>query len=273
MNKLLLFLSTILLFSCEEVVDVDLSTAAPRLVIEASINWQKGTSGNLQTIKLSTTTGFYDNLIPKVTGATVFITNSLNNQFHFLEEITPNGSITGNYNCNDFIPIIGETYTLTVIYNGQTYTASETLLATPDISSIEQIDNLGINSDQIGIRVNFTDFQNETNFYLSRFDSSFIPFPQYQTARDEFAPGNNIPTIYSNEDLVPGSIVKIQNFGISAMHYNYMNLIIANVEASGPFQTPPTRVRGNIINQTNSNNYALGYFRLGEVEIVDYTIN
>lgn len=272
MKKLVLLLSTILLFSCEEVIDVDLSTAASRLVIEASIDWQKGTSGNLQTIKLSTTTGFYENIIPKVTGATVFITNSSNTQFNFIEEITPNGGITGNYSCTDFIPVIGENYTLTVIYNGQTHTASERLLATPAISNVEQINNLGINSDQIGIRVNFTDFPNDTNFYLSRFESSFIPFPQYQTVRDEYAPGNNIPTIYSNEDLATGSIVNIKNFGISAMYYKYMNLIIANVEASGPFQTPPTRVRGNIINQTNTDNYALGYFRLGEVELLDYTI-
>lgn len=271
MKKILLLATTILLFSCEDVIDVDLSTAAPRLVIEASIDWQKGTAGNVQTIKLSTTTGYYENVIPKVTGATVFITNSSNTVFNFIEETIPSG-LTGRYTCNDFNPVIGETYTLTVVHNGQTYSASEKLLATPPITSIEQRNDLGVNNDEIGIKVNFTDFPNETNFYLSRFDSSFVPFPQYQTARDEYAPGNNIPTIYSNKDLAAGSIVKIENFGISQTYYNFMNLIIGNVEASGPFQTPPTRVRGNIINQTNADNYAFGYFRLSEVESLYYTI-
>nr|WP_315171799.1 DUF4249 domain-containing protein [uncultured Flavobacterium sp.] len=261
----------ILLFGCEEVIDVDLSTAAPRLVIEASIDWQKGTTGNLQTIKLSTTTGYYQNVIPKVSGATVVVTNSSNRVFNFTEEKLSN-TITGKYTCTDFVPIKGETYTLTVVYNGQTYTASEKLYATPAITNVEQRNDLGFNSDEIGIRVNFKDFSNETNFYLSRFDSSFIPFPEYTIVRDEFSPGNNIPVLYSNEDLVSGSIVKVKIFGVSEMYYNYMNLIIGNVESSGPFQTPPTRVRGNIINQTNVNNYAFGYFRLGEVEQLDYTI-
>ena len=53
-----------------------------KLVIDASIKWQKGTIGNDQTIKLSTTTGFYDSVIPTVSGATVFVTNSSNTVFN-----------------------------------------------------------------------------------------------------------------------------------------------------------------------------------------------
>ena len=35
------FILATLLVGCEDVVDVDLNTAPPKLVIEASINWQK----------------------------------------------------------------------------------------------------------------------------------------------------------------------------------------------------------------------------------------
>jgi hypothetical protein len=38
----------------------------------------KGTSGNVQRIKLSTTTGFYDSSIPVVSGAIVTMKNSAN---------------------------------------------------------------------------------------------------------------------------------------------------------------------------------------------------
>src|SRR6187402_2546578 len=95
--------------SCEDVVNVDLNTAPPRLVVDASINWQKGTDGAVQKIILSTTTDYYSNVIPKVSGATVSIKNSENTTFVFTE--IPN---TGEYQCNNFDPIIGETYTLTV---------------------------------------------------------------------------------------------------------------------------------------------------------------
>src|SRR6476620_999796 len=83
---------------CEDVVDVDLDTAAPRLVIDASIDWVKGTDGTVQKVKLTTTTGFYDTVIPVVSGATVSISNSSNVIFDFIE--TPG---TGEYVCNNFI--------------------------------------------------------------------------------------------------------------------------------------------------------------------------
>ncbi len=85
------FILATLLVGCEDVVDVDLNTAPPKLVIEASINWQKGTSGNQQRIKLTTTTDYFSTNIPKVSGAIVTITNSTNTVFNFVE--VPN---TGN---------------------------------------------------------------------------------------------------------------------------------------------------------------------------------
>ena len=88
MKKIQLFfviLMAVLFNSCEDVVSVDLKTTPPKLVIEASINWQKGTSGNEQEIKLTTTTNYYSNLIPKVSGATVFVKNSTNVIFNFID--------------------------------------------------------------------------------------------------------------------------------------------------------------------------------------------
>jgi hypothetical protein len=92
---LLLFFSFL---SCEKVIDVDLATGEPRLVIEASINWFADTNGNEQSIKLSTTTDYFSNEIPPVSGATVFITNSSNQTFTFTEDGT-----AGTYKCYNFI--------------------------------------------------------------------------------------------------------------------------------------------------------------------------
>lgn len=41
MKKLLPILLLVLVFSCEDVIDVNLNEAAPKLVIDASINWVK----------------------------------------------------------------------------------------------------------------------------------------------------------------------------------------------------------------------------------------
>ena len=108
---ILAFLFAIFLNSCQDVVDIPLNTDKPRLVIDAAINWEKGTAGSEQTIKLTTTTNFYSNLIPVVSNASVTVKNSSNMVFNFVE--TPN---TGLYVCTYFLPNIEEVYTLNIDY-------------------------------------------------------------------------------------------------------------------------------------------------------------
>ena len=76
-NIILALIVTFFFASCEEVVDVPLDTAAPRLVVEATIYWQKETAGNNQSIKLTTTNDFYSNVVPPandaVTAKTLFL--------------------------------------------------------------------------------------------------------------------------------------------------------------------------------------------------------
>jgi hypothetical protein len=76
----------------------------------------------VQRIKLTTTTGYFKTVIPVVSNATIFITNSSNIKFTFMEIAT-----TGEYICNNFNPVINEVYVLTVVHNGATYTATERL--------------------------------------------------------------------------------------------------------------------------------------------------
>src|SRR5690606_30920513 len=120
--------------SCEDVIDVDVPTGQTRLVIEASLDWEKGTLGNNQIIKLSTSLPYFD--VPTsniVTGASVKVTNTDTNEaFIFVDQNE------GTYSISSFVPIIGNTYNLEVVYNDETYTASETLMAVPDINSITQ---------------------------------------------------------------------------------------------------------------------------------------
>jgi len=254
--------------SCEEVVNVDLNTAAPRLVVDAAINWQKNTDGSVQKITLSTTTDFYSNVIPKVTGANVSITNSANTTFVFSE--IPN---TGEYQCTTFVPVIGEKYTLTVIYQGVIYTATETMQSVTPIKDIQQKDDAGFSGEDYEIEVFFDDPLDE-NFYMVKFFPSIHKSPSFGVIGDEFSNGNQKSWHFSDEDLEQGNTIAITHYGISKDYYNYMNKIISisGGDGGGPFQTTPATVRGNIVNQTNIDNYALGYFSLSEVDSATYTI-
>lgn len=260
---------TLFLSSCEEVVNVDLDTASPRLVVDAAIDWEQGTDGALQKIKLSTTTSFYSSVVPPVSGATIFVTNSNSTVFDFVESET-----AGEYVCTNFVPQIDETYTLTVIVNGQTYTATETLKSVASITQIVQDNEGGITGDLIDIKAFFNDPADQDNFYLFKYKYSNKAKLDYQVSDDRFFQGNTIFSLSNNEDLATGDQIQITHYGISRTYYNYMNILlsIAGNTGGSPFQSPPATVRGNIINNTNFDNYALGYFRLSETDSGSYTV-
>ena len=100
MKRLLPLLITFLFFSCEDVIELDLSSSEPKLVIDASINWVKGTTGNEQSIKLSLSAPYFDSEIPPATGATVQIEDTNGNLYIFSEE--GDSGIYKNLNLNNF---------------------------------------------------------------------------------------------------------------------------------------------------------------------------
>lgn len=244
-------ISLLTLSSCEDVVDVNLDTAAPKLVIDASIKWQKGTVGNGQSIQLTTTTGFYETTIPKVTGAIVFITDSNAIQYDFNEDIG-----TVNYICTNFNPVLNEAYVLTVIHDGQTYLATENLISSPTIDSVAQNDEGGFTGEEIELKFFFQDNVLEDNFYMSQSNNLLKQLIEYDVFYDRFTQGNQMFGLYIDEDLKTNDVIDFTLHGISQGYYNFMSVLlsVAGSGGGGPFQTPPATVRGNIINQTNFDN-------------------
>lgn len=263
----LIALSSLCLISCEEIIELDLKTEAPRLVIDASIDWVKNTSGHEQKIKLSTTTGYYSREFPTVSGAEIDVTNSSNTKFEFIEN--PG---TGEYICTRFQPVIGETYTLNVSLNGETYTATETLISVPNIEkNIAQKKTAGTTDNELEITYYYQDDGAQRNNYLTSVKNPHVVFPEYVTLDDENNQGNLVPVDYFNEDLKSGDILQIKLYGIPRRYFEYFGKLLS-VSDGSPFPTVPVGVRGNITNQTNITNYAFGYFRLSEVDVRNYTV-
>ena len=266
---LIVFLISVFFSSCEEVVDVDLDTAPPKLVIAAAINWAKGSTGAQQTIKLTTTTGYFENEIPTVSGATIYIENSTGERFNFNE-----ASGTGQYVCLNFKPVIDEQYTLTVISNGNTYTATETMKSIAPITRLEQNNEGGFTGKDIEIRAFYNDPANADNYYLYKYAYSNKITSNYYVDEDKFFQGNEFFSLSDDDELEPGDNIQIVHYGISKQYYNYMSILvsIAGSNVGGPFQSPPATVKGNIMNTTEKSNYPLGYFSLSETDSRTYTI-
>ena len=270
LNKIvLLFIVFITAAACEDVINVNLETAKPRLVIDAAIHWKKNSQGNLQTIRLTTSTSFYTTESPMATGATVTVSDG-KTTFIFKEN-----NESRNYICTNFNPVINNTYVLTVKYNGQTYTATEQFIATPRIQEITQEDILGIGSRTfIQIKFNYQDNGNENNFYLTGVKNPNTTFPEYEPIEDKLFQGNKMFRSYITDKFKPNDIIELNLQGISKHYYNYMVKVLnfAGTNSINPFQTPPADLRGNITNQTNVENFPYGYFSLNEIDTKSHTI-
>lgn len=270
-----LSLLSLLITSCTDVVDVDVPEAAPRLVVEASIDWEKGTRGNAQSIKLSTSTPFFENQTNTgVAGATVSITNTTTNEvFDFTDE----GE--GLYTTFSFRPVLNQTYILEINYEGETYIAEETMTSVVAIDEIRQSRTSGFDDEALGVDIFFNDPPNEENFYFFRFKEEGDLFPELLALPDEFTDGNRLEVFFEKEEdedanieeFMPGDIANIKFYGISKQYFNYIDILIDQFEnASNPFGTVPASLKGNCINPANPENYAFGYFRLTEVVCVSY---
>lgn len=273
-NFYILILSIIfssVIISCQKVIDYDLETDSPRLVIDANIAWYKDAAGNTQTIKLTTTGDYYNTVVPTVSGATVKVSNSANQIFNFVE--TQNGE----YVCTNFVPVIGETYSLTVTHNNQTYTATEQLIEVPYITSVTQETNELFGETRVSLKFFMQDTDaNNYNYYLEKVIVPKTKAKEYSVFYDRFFQGNQIFGAYFDtyEDVIDSTVVYTV-YGISEKYYQYAQKLLSvsgNSGGGSPFNTTGVTVRGNIINTTNEENYPLGYFSLTQADSVHYKV-
>ncbi|WP_298486823.1 DUF4249 family protein [uncultured Maribacter sp.] len=271
--KLITLLTISLFISCEDVIDVEVQNAPERLVIEASLDWEKGTTGANQTIKLSTSsTYFAEDQSSPVTNATVKVTNT-----NTTEEFIFENQNNGDYTITTFNPIIENTYTLEVIYNNEVYTATENLKPVTDITRVEQSTEKGFDDEVLEVVAYFNDPADEDNFYLFRFKEDGDLFYELEDGDDEFINGNEVDWWYEKDEddnqgeFTAGDRVELEMYGISEAYFNYIRTLIEQSEGVGLFGTTPVALKGNCINQTNADNYAHGYFRLTQVVKTNYT--
>ncbi|WPY97864.1 DUF4249 domain-containing protein [Christiangramia sp. OXR-203] len=251
--------------SCEEVVDIDLEESEPKLVVEASIIWIKGTDGNRQEFRLSTTSPFYEEELQPVTNASIAVTSENGTRYEFSHEQD------GIYLNEEFQPVLDLEYELELMYNDQVYTATESFESVSGIDYVEQLDGGGFAGDEIEIKAFYTDPVSQENYYLFKFTDEDVFLELYE---DEFTDGNQIFGYFSNEDIETGDVISIQMEGISREYYDYMFVLRSQVGTNqgGPFETMPAVVRGNIVNETNQDNFPFGYFRLSEADSITYSV-
>lgn len=255
------------LLSCEEVVEIDLETETPRLVVEASINWNKGTDGRLQQITLTHTTPYFDTASSPATGAIVYIEESDGQRYDFIEEGT-----SGVYISESFNPKLQRTYILFIQYQDEIYQAEESMVPVTNLAYITQNNGSVFSNDYIELKAYFEDPVEEENYYFYKFEA--MKDHTINVTEDRLLNGNEMFAIFVSEELEKGDQVKVSLYGVSKQYYNYMfTLISQSGESMSPFATQPATVKGNIVNLNNPENFALGYFRVSQEDTYTYIID
>ena len=133
------------------------------------------------------------------------------------------------------------------------------------MDSLEQGSTTLFGDDETEVILSFTDNGERDDYYLFDFD-----FGEYLVSEDEFYQGMRFEfSFFYDSKLEDDRLVTISILGIDQDFFNYMNQLIQQSGAdTGPFSTPATTVRGNIINVTNdstlNDNFALGYFAVSQ---------
>ncbi|MBD0776579.1 DUF4249 family protein [Maribacter sp. ANRC-HE7] len=243
-------------FGCEDVVEIDVPKDDTRLSIDALIRIDTETSTTRVAVKATETTSFFEEIEPAVLDQIQLLNTSSNTITDLVEDPSGSGVYVANWPTRELME--GD-FQLNILYNNEQYEATTTFVPTVPFDDLRQGDGTLFSEDETEIVVSYTDVANSDDYYLFDFG-----FNEYLVSEDTFYPGQSFEFSYFYEDgLEAGRNLNISILGVDETFYNYMNQLIAQSGGDqGPFQTPAATVRGNIINTTDSENLALGYFAL-----------
>ena len=261
--------------ACEKVIELDLDTQEKELVIDAHIDWEKGTTGQEQTIQLSYTQPYYSQEAPEgASGATVLVADNQGNIFPFVEHIA------GTYKNLSFTPTLGRRYALIVQHQGKEYVASDILKEVPQLTedNITQSNDGGFTRDQIMLTLRFDANPNERNNFVLRIKASSDGVTRIYGFNDRYFPDGRFSSkILSRsnkeeEKFKPGDTVEITLFRVSETYMNYIRVLTNNASNKAGLFSIPNRVRGNIVNRANPQENPLGAFRVAQYAKIIYVI-
>lgn len=266
----IIFIFLVIATSCEDVIEVDLPSSEPRLVIDAYLNiFTQETPARLEGgVRLSLSADYFDDEVPIIENAIVFITD-LGTGIEYPLNYTGEDGWYRPENSSDFLDFATD-YELTVIHENETYIGTAQIQPVAPINEVRQGTRTLFDGDEIEVIVSFNDDGARDNYYLYEFG-----FDEFQPIEDQFFQGSEIvfSTFFEPEDVSVGDTITVKGYGITKQYYTYIELILEQTgDGGGPFQSLPATTRGNIINTTDFDNFPLGYFLISEADEEKLTI-
>lgn len=286
----------IILAGCDDIVNVDTGSADPILNIDAWVNNKAET----QTINLTFTQDYFDNddLPPTAGGATVTLTNQDGRVFIFIEDTKTNdGSYRWTPQNQDVLGQSGDSFTLTVVYNGETFTAVSAMGRVPAITDItfEKEDEDIPGSDDDFYRAEFwaKDLEGAGDTYwiktykngtlLNKASEINIAYDAAQSAgantdgvtfitpirrginaNDQDEDDRPVSPLQTNDSIY------VEIHSITHTSFNYINEVVDQTNRNGGLSelftsTPLSNVSTNIVNLSANGSSVVGFFNTAVV--------
>lgn len=272
------------LFGCEDVIQKEVKSGVPQLVVDAFINDQQQN----QTIKLSISQPYFDNSAPKpALGATVFVFDEDSVAHQFFDEKRNGDYIWRPNDKQKALNKIGKRYALYIQYEGQEYVSLSKLNRVPKIDSLIYFrDTLAIQprtGSQYGFSAEFfaRDFKGEGDCYMvkSTIDGKPKKASNFTLVYDgAFRPGSKsdgiifiLPIRRSiNKDtlalLQEAEFLSVEVSSITQEAFFYLSLLQQESSNQGLFSVPSVNLPTNIFNRDEkSDKKPLGFFSMSAI--------
>ena len=287
MKKIFYLVALVTVFSsCEDVVDVELQTTPPRLVVNGLLRVDFTQEFVPVEIRVSETTNFFDDNVPTSLddNAVIFYGQPNPDAPEILENLASSSLAETEPGSGIYVPdptFDGDqrirtqdirpntVFILIMEHKGLRYAARTPFSFAVPIESLEQGDETLFDEDDIEIKITINDIEDIDNYYVFDFGEG-----EFLALDDQFIDGQEFEFSYFTErDLEPGEQLDVSILGADQQFFNYMDLLVEQTENDGGiFETPAATVRGNVFDVTGLDNdllfdnvnrpdaFPLGYF-------------
>jgi hypothetical protein len=254
-----LLISSVILNSCEDVIDVKLNEENLNLIgVEASITTKDEPAVFLyKTLKVN-----QDEAYPGISGAVVTISDNATpvNKITLVEDAAKKGHYTVAQNAS-FKGFAGREYTLTIQSDGITLVGKDKLNPVVPIDSIQVVPSMRGDKRFLGVFTYGKEPKGIGDYYkwdVYVNDTLLYKAEQMAIASDEFVDGNYISKLEIYTDfyelskeatdrkLKLNKTVYVKQTSISEFDYNYYFQVINQSSTGSLFSVPPANVKSNI---------------------------
>lgn len=251
-NLIFLLISIIGFTSCEKVIEIDLESSDPQIVIEGIVS---NVSSN-HIVRISKTTDYFNpGEIPMISGALVIVSDDLG-QLDTFTEVSE-----GIYQSNYLLGIENRNYNLKVMIDDETFSATSympeiTLIDSLEYTEIDMVEFIPVNDiGNFVVSCYFQDKIDLKNYYRIKIFNNGKESNSngFHLINDLFFDGEEIEYGRLSADLDIGDTAEVELWSVDQFVYDYYETLDAILGSNRMNSSAPANPNSNI-------DGALGYF-------------